>query len=177
VSRRLAELAAGWLDSRFSRRGFLWRAAVVGSALAVDPVNYLLRPVSATTTACGTDTQCSDGYTVLCCTINNGVNVCPSGTFAGGWWKADYASLCGGNARYYIDCQADCSHCTTGCNPFCTSNCWSCSCRCETSSSTCDHRRVCCNVFRYGQCNQHIACGGPVVCRQISCVPPYRWLS
>jgi uncharacterized protein with LGFP repeats len=35
---------------------------------------------------------------------------------------------------------------------------------------------VACNVFRYGQCNQQVACSGPVVCRQISCRPPYEWL-
>jgi uncharacterized protein with LGFP repeats len=110
----------------------------------------------------------------MCCTVNNGVNACPPGSFAGGWWKADNAALCGGGARYYIDCQAECTGCSSGCNPFCDSGCWNCQCHC--ASGTCDQRRVCCNVFRYGQCNQQIACGGPVLCRAISCMPPYEWM-
>ena len=34
-------------------------------------------------------------------------------------------------------------------------------------------RRVCQNVFRYGQCNTQIGCSGPVACRVVTCVPPY----
>ncbi|HEV7208413.1 MAG TPA: hypothetical protein VGN54_06720, partial [Mycobacteriales bacterium] len=31
------------------------------------------------------------------------------------------------------------------------------------------------NVFRYGQCNQQIGCSGPVLCRMISCTPPWHF--
>jgi uncharacterized protein with LGFP repeats len=34
---------------------------------------------------------------------------------------------------------------------------------------------VCCNAFRYGQCNTQIRCTGGVYCRMVSCVAPYRW--
>jgi hypothetical protein len=34
---------------------------------------------------------------------------------------------------------------------------------------------VCCNQFRYGQCNTQIACAGPVVCRIALCTPPWVW--
>jgi hypothetical protein len=28
--------------------------------------------------------------------------------------------------------------------------------------------------FRYGQCNQQIACVGPIICRLVSCIPPWE---
>jgi uncharacterized protein with LGFP repeats len=34
---------------------------------------------------------------------------------------------------------------------------------------------VCCNAFRYGQCNTQIGCSGGVHCRVVSCLPPYQW--
>ena len=173
MSTRVALGAARLLAARTSRRGFLARSAVVGSALATTPVAFLLRPGTAYASVCGPSSSCSAGYTVFCCTINRGVNSCPPGTLAAGWWKADGASICGGNARYIIDCNATCSDCRSGCGHFCSSSCWSCSCRCGPTSS-CDQRRVCCNVFRYGQCHQEVPCVGPVACRVVTCVPPYQ---
>lgn len=174
----LADRASGWLDRRTSRRGFLARTAVVGTAVVAAPAAYLLRPSSAYGAVCGPASSCSDGYTVFCCSINNGVNKCPPGTFAGGWWKADGSSYCcsGGRpaARYYIDCQVECSTCGDGCGSghFCSSGCTESRCRCGGGS--CDQRRVGCNVFRYGQCHQEIACSGAVSCRVITCRPPYE---
>ena len=43
------------------------------------------------------------------------------------------------------------------------------------ASGSCDERKVCCNVFRYGQCHQEIACYGPIVCRVVSCDPPWTF--
>ena len=57
---------------------------------------------------------------------------------------------------------------------ICDSKCWSCSCG-TGSSATCDQRRVCCNAFRYGQCNTQVKCSGGVHCRVVSCVAPYKW--
>jgi hypothetical protein len=94
----------------------------------------------------------------MCCSINNGHNTCPPGSYPGGWWKADRSSFCGGAARYYIDCNAKHGHT------------WHCHC----NDSNCDHRYVACNVFRYGQCNTQIAGVTAVVCRQISCRPPWQ---
>ncbi|MGN6301848.1 MAG: LGFP repeat-containing protein [Angustibacter sp.] len=161
---------------RFGRRGFLVQTAVVGSALAVDPKGYVLTPQTAASTVCGPASSCSEGYTVMCCTINNGVNGCPPGTFAAGWWKAADSSWCGGGYRYIVDCNASCSKCTSGCSGdnICSSGCWSCGCKCG-SSATCDQRRVCCNAFRYGQCNTQVRCSGGVACRVVSCIAPYKW--
>jgi len=144
---------------RTSRRSFLGGAALVGAALAVDPFGYLTRPASAYDAVCGADNTCAAGYTVFCCTINGGNNSCPPDSFIGGWWKADNSSFCGGNARYYIDCNAYRDGRYT--------------CHCNTT--TCDQRRVACNQFRYGQCNTQIpwSSTGPVLCRVISCTPPW----
>lgn len=139
-----------------SRRSFLTRTAVVGSALAVGPIDFILKPGTAYGYVCG---SCSDGWTAFCCTINSGRNSCPPGSFIAGWWKADNAAYCCGAARYIIDCNATCPT--------------QCSCRCAGGS--CDNRRTCCNQFRYGQCHQEIACYGPVVCRVATCTVPWRY--
>lgn len=144
-----------------SRRGFLGSAALVGAALAVNPWGYLVRPASAYDTICGGDAACGDGYSVFCCSINGGKNSCPPNSFIGGWWKADSSSFCGGSARYYVDCNAYKGDPT-----------WQCHC----GSGSCDQRRVACNQFRYGQCSLEItaAQSGPVVCRLVSCAPPWQ---
>ena len=156
LSQRVVRAASSVLSARPARRSFLTKTAVVGSALAVDPLDFVLRPGTAYGYVCGT---CSDGWTAFCCTINSGRNSCPSGSFVAGWWKADNAAYCCGAARYIIDCNATCPT--------------QCSCRC--SGASCDGRRTCCNQFRYGQCHQEISCYGPVVCRVATCTPPWRY--
>ena len=171
----------GALSRRFrpvSRRNVLVGATVAAAALATKPKDYALRPVSAYATICGPGNLAYEGWTVFCCTINKGVNACPPGSFAAGWWKAADSSWCGRGYRYIVDCNASCSKCTTGCGTsgICSSGCWSCSCG-SGSTATCDQRRVCCNAFRYGQCNTQVKCSGGVQCRVVSCVAPYKWTS
>jgi hypothetical protein len=158
AERLVGRLAGHFSRAERSRRGFLGGAALVGAALAVIPGGYLTRPISAYAAACGTDSECSSGYSVFCCTINDGKNACPPNTFVGGWWKADRSSYCGGKARYYIDCNANPGHHFA----------------CHCHKTTCDRRLVACNVFRYGQCNTQIPEVTAVVCRQISCRPPWE---
>ena len=158
-----------------SRRDVLVGATVAATALATKPRQYALTPVAAYATICGPGNTAGSGWTVFCATINKGVNTCPPGSFAAGWWKAADSSWCGGGYRYIVDCNATCSKCTTGCSDnMCDSRCWSCSCG-TGSSATCDQRRVCCNAFRYGQCNTQVKCSGGVHCRVVSCVAPYKW--
>ncbi len=91
----------------------------------------------------------------------------------GGWWKADNSSFCGG-PRYYMDCNATCQ-CTTGCDsgfPFCDTQCDGTNCGCGPDG--CNSYMVGCLQFRYGQCNQDIACMGRIVCRVVACVPPWE---
>jgi uncharacterized protein with LGFP repeats len=173
VTERLVNKASELLSHRLGRRGFLVRSAVVGSALATSGLDYVLKPQSAYASVCGSGASCSSGWTAMCCTIHEGVNQCPPGSFAGGWWKADGASLCGGKARYYIDCQGECTHCGCGGGAFCASHCLNCRSHCADGS--CDKRHVCHNVFRYGQCDRSRHCSGPVLCRAISCTPPWKW--
>ncbi len=156
VAERVVARTAGILSGGHSRRRFLARTAVVGSALAVNPVTYLLKPGTAYGAVCGT---CGDGWTAFCCTINNGSNSCPPASFVAGWWKADGSAYCSGGPRYIIDCNATCPT--------------QCACRC--SGAACDGRRTCCNQFRYGQCNQQISCYGPVVCRVAICITPWTY--
>lgn len=173
-SARLVDSLARRLPA-VSRRDALVGSAVAGSALVVDPKAYALRPVSAYATVCGPGNTASSGWTVFCATINKGANACPPGSFAAGWWKAAGSSWCGGKYRYIVDCNATCTSCSSGCRDhICDSKCWSCSCG-TGSKATCDQRRICCNAFRYGQCNTQISCSGGVHCRVVSCTPPYQW--
>jgi hypothetical protein len=141
-----------------SRRGFLAAATLGGAALALDPWGYVTKPQDAYASVCGPGADCGDGWSAMCCSINHGHNSCPPGSYPGGWWKADRSSFCGGAARYYIDCNVTPGHT------------WHCHC----NDSNCDHRFVACNHFRYGQCNTQIAGVTNVVCRQISCRPPWQ---
>jgi hypothetical protein len=149
-----------------SRRSLLLRVAVVGSALAVAPLRYLLYPGSALAAVVPSQCDsglCTDGYTGFCCEINKGhVNACPEGTFPGGWWMCtDYRGhqLCAEQGvRYYVDCNALPGHPFPG------------GCRCGDDS--CRHRRINCNIFRYGQCNTDIGGVTAVVCRMVVCENP-----
>lgn len=156
---RVVRRVSGAIGGGQSRRSFLTKVTLGATALAVDPLTFTLEPAGAYDVVCGSGNTCGEGWSVFCCTINNGQNSCPPGSFVAGWWKADNSSFCGGNARYYIDCNARCE------SP--------CTCYCPTG--TCDNRRTCCNQFRYGQCNIDIACYGPVVCRVVTCVAPWSW--
>lgn len=156
--RMVNRLATSMDRNKAGRRGFLAGLAVSGSALALKPWSFLVRDAAAYDVVCGNENECADGWTAFCCTVA-GSNSCPPGSFAAGWWKADNSGFCCGKARYYIDCNASCG------------SDWQCHC----ASGTCDRRRVACNQFRYGQCHQEIACYGPVVCRVVTCQPPWQW--
>src|SRR5207302_651640 len=75
--------------------------------------------------------------------------------------------------RYYIDCVGECSRCTAGCDTghFCP-DCDTLTCEC--GNGDCNNRRTGCRTFRYGQCNQDVACVGKLSCRVVSCTP--AWL-
>ena len=173
MTARLADRAARFLGRHTSRRSFIARTAVVGTALAVAPTDYVLRPGSAygaicncQGSSCDCGSLCCDGYTEFCCTIT-GINACPPGTIAAGWWKADGSQYCNGS-RYYIDCNATC-HCGTGriCPDNCSDSPWGCGC----ANGDCNNRKAGCTAFRYGQCNQQVPTVGRIACRVVSCDP------
>jgi hypothetical protein len=112
---------------------------------------------------CGPEAGCGGGFTAFCCTIEHGANLCPEGTFVGGWWKADRSAFCRGAARYYVDCNGDAG--------------WPWHCHCPETAG-CDRRHVACVQFRYGNCNLELPAssyGSPVVCRVVTCTPPWVW--
>ncbi|MPY96191.1 MAG: hypothetical protein GEV08_24940 [Acidimicrobiia bacterium] len=174
--RSAAERASGALDNRLGRRGFLVRAALAGSAMTVAPLRYLLKPGTAYAAICGCSNRdcdcgasCCDGYTEFCCTLT-GVNGCPPGSVVAGWWKADGSSLCGPNGpRYYMDCNAGAAGPCGASGVTGATN----DCGCDCAGGDCGHRKTCCTAFRYGQCNQHVPCLGPIVCRVVTCIPPW----
>jgi ribosomal protein L24E len=174
VAERVVARVTHWLGRGSTRRGFLVNTAVIGSALAVNPLRFLLKPGTAYAALCGPDAGCNSGWTAMCCSVNGGMNTCPPGTMPAGWWKADNSGFCNGAARYYIDCNITCGPCGCGGNGVCSgTGCVSCGCHCATG--TCDERHVCCTEFRYGQCNQDVACLGPIICRVVTCVPPWQF--
>ncbi|MGI9606986.1 MAG: hypothetical protein ACR2P0_12680 [Acidimicrobiales bacterium] len=181
MSVRLVERAGSAIATRSSRRGFLAKTAMVGSAVAAVPSAYILKPGSAYAAICTCNNQqcgcgdtCCDGYTEFCCTMT-GENTCPTGTVPAGWWKVDGSSFCFINGargpRYYLDCNAVPSGpCGSGGVTRQTSLC-----DCTCADGNCGNRKACCTAFRYGQCNQSISCLGPIVCRVVTCTPPWRF--
>ena len=144
----LVSKMSGLLDSKLSRRSFIARTTLLGSAVAVSGVAVVgCQPAPyQVVTDCPGGTLCTDGYTEFCCTINWGVNACPPNTLPAGWWRADGSYFCYGYPRYYIDCNQVCCGPGYGNTGFC----YGCSpCRC---AGDCNTRRIYCNYFRYGQC-------------------------
>ncbi len=169
--RGMAARAASFLERRVDRRGLLRRSAMAGTALAVAPTTFALRPGSAYAAVCARNALCNDGYTEFCCTIT-GANRCPPGTALGGWWKVDGSSFCGGGPRFYMDCNANCGGCGCGSNGICSGGCTGTPCGC--ANGDCNNRKTGCTGFRYGQCNQGTACLGPIVCRVVTCTAPWQ---
>lgn len=178
VAERLAHRVTRTVDNRLGRRGFIARSAVVGSALTTAPVHYVLRPVTAYAAvcqcagqSCGCGSQCCDGWTEFCCSMT-GENRCPPGATVAGWWKVGASNFCGGTDRYYFDCNAGCGSCGCGSAGVCSGGCTGTRCGC--ANGDCGLRKTGCTLFRYGQCNNDTACVGPIVCRVISCIPPWE---
>ncbi len=178
MSRKLADATSRFLAKRSPRRGFLAKTAVVGSAMAVAPKQFITRPATAYAQVCncnGSRCKCSqlccDGYTEFCCTIY-GTNGCPPGSLYGGWWRVSGSNYCGGSNRYYLDCHNPCGDCGCGASGICSGGCNGTACGCALGS--CKNRKAGCTHFRYGQCNQQEKCLGPIVCRVITCTPPWQ---
>ena len=73
-----------------------------------------------------------------------------------------------------MDCNtASCGTCGCGGSGTCSPDCASTTCQCALND--CNHWKVGCTRFRYGQCNQNVACLGPIECRVVTCVPPWEW--
>ena len=105
--------SASLLERRMSRRSALARAAVAGSAFAVAPIRYLVRPGTAWAVIGPGNCRsglCTDGYTAFCCEIEHGQNTCPERaptSPAGGSAPPTAAAGCATRegVRYYLDCN------------------------------------------------------------------------
>ncbi len=177
MPRSVLSRATDAVASRLDRRSFIARSALVGSALVTAPADLLLRPTSAYAAictclgqSCDCGSLCCDGYTEFCCSIY-GVNLCPTGSLTGGWWKADGSSFCGGAARYYMDCHKPCGTCSCGSSGICSGSCNGTACGCGLGR--CDYRKAGCTAFRYGNCSNSVACIGPIQCRVVTCTAPW----
>ncbi|MFT7473449.1 MAG: hypothetical protein ACI81L_000364 [Verrucomicrobiales bacterium] len=178
---RLVDRAGTAIATRTSRRGFITKTALAGSALATVPAAYVLKPGTAYAALCRCNNQdcdcgstCCDGYTEFCC-VMTGENTCPTDTVPAGWWKVDGSSFCTASGapgpRYYLDCNAIPSGpCGSSSVTTLTDQC-----DCTCADGNCGNRKACCTAFRYGQCNQAISCIGPIVCRVVTCTPPWRF--
>lgn len=183
MSRTVVSALSRVVAHRTSRRGLLARSAFGATALAVAPVAFTMRPISAYhvicscgSSECGCGDLCCDGYSDFCCKLT-GENMCPPNTVVAGWWKADGTGFCdvgdSPRPRYYLDCNHLCEDgCGCDSSGVCEPSCTSADCRCLEG---CDSRSVDCATFRYGQCSQDLACVGPIVCRIVTCVPPWQW--
>lgn len=178
MSGAVVDRLARVLERKLDRRGFLARTALGGAALSVAPVDFTLRPIDAYAQICRCNgfncdcgAACCDGYTEFCCTLY-GLNRCPPGSVVAGWWKVDGSSFCGGSSRYYMDCNATCGNCGCTAGGVCAGSCSGTGCGCTFGD--CNLRRAGCVQFRYGQCNQQVSCVGPIICRLVSCIPPWE---
>jgi hypothetical protein len=165
IAQRLVDSIGARLERRLSRRSAIARAAVAGSALAVAPVRYLVRPGTAWAVIDPNSCSgglCTDGYTAFCCEIERGLNTCPGGTYVAGWWKCtnyNGGGLCHREGvRYYLDCNRIPGAVFPG--------------GCQCAGGDCGKRRVDCNHFRYGQCNTQVQGTTEVVCRLMICQNP-----
>jgi hypothetical protein len=180
LSSALVTRTARVLEGHLSRRSLINRSAFVGSAVAIGSgLDLALKPGTAYgqicqcgNAGCDCGSTCCSGFSEFCCAVG-GANYCPDNTVMGGWWVADNSSYCGG-PRYYMDCNSTCT-CASGCGggfPFCEPSCDQTGCGCGARG--CDSYLTGCLQFRYGQCNQDVACMGRIVCRVVACVPPWQ---
>jgi hypothetical protein len=165
VTERLVNATSELLERKTSRRGLLARAGLIGTALAVSPLRYALRPLDAWAVIRPGNCRsglCNDGFTAFCCEITKGKNHCPSNTYVAGWWKCTAyrgRGLCSREGvRYYVDCNR-----TPG-KSFRNG--------CQCANNNCNQRRIDCNHFRYGQCNTQISGTTEVACRLVVCRHP-----
>lgn len=171
----LVDSASRFVD-KVSRRGFLRRVAMAGTALVAAPTAYVLRPMSAyaaiVPSDCPSGTKCAQGWTEFCVELH-GVNTCPPGSLVGGWWRAEGNTYCDGKSRYYMDCHGASCSCACGSSGTCSDTCVDYDCHCHEDD--CGNWKTGCARFRYGQCNNQEPCIGPILCRVATCVAPWEW--
>jgi len=174
ASQRLAERVAGFLGAHTSRRGFIARTAVIGSALAVNPGGFVLRPARRTPRSAGRLQTAPPATPPSAVRRTVPTSAHPARSWVAGGRPTDQATAAVDRAttstvrtRALAAARAAAATTPSARRPASTA-------AATATSGSCDQRRVSCNYFRYGQCHQEIGCGGPVACRVVSCTPPYE---
>ena len=115
---------------------------------------------------CRCGSACCDGYTEFCCTLN-GVERLPARhdhRRAGGRSTARRSAAAPPATTSTATRRADRARAATA---TCSGACSGVGCGC--AGGDCNNRKSGCTRFRYGQCNQDVACVGPIVCRVVTC--------
>ena len=159
-----------------SRRGLLVGAAVAGSALATDPKAYALHAADGLRDDLRARQHRAQRLDRLLRHGQQGRQRLPARAVsprAGG--RPPTRRGAGAATATSSTATPSARSAPPGCRDhICDSRCWNCSCG-KGSTATCDQRGICCNAFRYGQCNTQVKCSGGVHCRVVSCVAPYKW--
>ena len=174
--RRVRGLAVAPAAARSPAADLFVGAAVAGSALATNPKSYVLRPQPAYATICGPGNTASSGWTVVLLHGQQGRQRLPA--------RQLRRRLVEGRRLVVVRCglplhrrlQRRRARSARPAAPTASATASAGAARAAPGRRrTCDQRRVCCNAFRYGQCNTQVKCSGGVHCRVVSCVAPYKW--
>jgi hypothetical protein len=133
-------------------------------------VDVVLEPVSAYSTMCGPASDCASGYTVFRSTINKRGQCLPTRNLRRGLVIRRHFQLALWKHRSLLRRLPGRVHRLRLLRqPILLPSCVECVAGCDGGPS-CDRGRARWNCFRYGKCNQEIACSGPVACRVVTCV-------
>ena len=177
TSSTLVEKVSGVLSARMGRRGFFARSAVVGTALAANPVTYALTPTDAYAAICSCQGQGLRVRVVLLRRLHRVLlhphrpQPVPARHGARRLVEGRRHRALRGPATTWT-ATPPCNGCGCGGNGVCSGSCSGTSCGC--ANGDCNNRKAGCTNFRYGQCNQGIACLGPIVCRLVTCIAPWE---
>ncbi len=182
LAEKVAARASEWASEFFPSRGALARGTKAATALAIAPVAYATRPMTADCTIGGNvNVSCSYGSETCCgsdsrcLTHTSGCTTCGcSWSYSGDNCCDGYTAFCcrlpGGNnyhcpsyawigGWWQCSCYGGSGLCSTqnvryyvDCNTCSRSNCPN---GCECANGNCGARVTCCNNFRYGNCNVH----------------------
>ena len=176
MSTKLVAAASRALDTRTSRRGFLRRAAMVGTALVAAPPPSCFAPEapmgrSFPANAVPGPRATTGGPSSVATSPESTPALRGTWSPAGGGPKATRSAT--GTAATTWTATRPVAACSCGGSGTCAHTCVDLRCHCNHDN--CGERKTCCTRFRYGQCNNQKACIGPITCRVVTCVPPWEW--
>ena len=173
VAEKVVGVVSSGLSSRSSRRGFLFRSTLVGSALALNPWRFLLRPGHRVRGVVRTGRELLVGLDRLLLLDQRGQQLVSPRKHPGRLVEDRPVGLLRRRRALHHRLQRDLRHRAAAAAAASARRVVTTAAAIaapDRATSAC----VCCNQFRYGQCHQELACVGPVVCRVASCRPPWE---